>query len=263
MRFALHVHKLLRLLDGFYITNDGNTPPDRALGEFTQEVIESACGTLCGRKVVSGGYLQPQKGNVLKLCKVSSNAQYDPKLAIPISPRKQPGPGPAAHAFKQTEIPYHPVYMPEREREEAWLAEVKTDGEYRFPPPTQVGWVAAEQPELQDFHSVLCVLTRHFTTDRTDNVGILTFSTRKRDPFLPMIGPREVMEVTQRCRPPLAFAARLGETVERERQLLMRKQSAGNDARLVRYHRFQPRRQEADQAVKPHQDVAAQAVIVS
>lgn len=61
VRFALHVHKLLRLLDGFYITNDGNTPPDRALEEFTQEVIESACETLCGRKVVSGGYLQRKR----------------------------------------------------------------------------------------------------------------------------------------------------------------------------------------------------------
>ena len=183
--FAYQVRRLLALLDAFYVpeTEESIAPAADVLERFTQEVIEAACTTLCGKTTVAGGYLKPSKG-LLKLWKQSNGAEYDEELEIPLR-STEPGPGPAALAFKQKIRPYHSVYLPEKDRPEAWFVATAGAG-YRLPPPQQVGWVAARDKALEDFKSVVCIPVRFYAGGGKEyNMGALTFSTKARDPFLP------------------------------------------------------------------------------
>jgi len=163
----------------------GTPAAAQLLEEFTKEVIRAACDALCGRAAVCGAYMTPREENSLKLWQVSANAHYDLGLTIPL-PQDKPGPGPGAWAFKQ-EHPYNPVYLPEKERTEAWSVQARVGGaHYNLPPPTEVDWVEAKDSTLEAFQSVLCVPVRFYGTDgKPRNNGVLTFSTKRRDPFLP------------------------------------------------------------------------------
>jgi hypothetical protein len=188
--FALHVRRLLRLLDIFYVAEPGKPllPPRECLEQFTTAVVGAACATLCGKAAVAGGYMTPQEENSLKLWKISENANYDKELIIPLA-TNEPGPGPAALAYKQKEPPYYSVYLPYKDekddKKEAWFVADAQGEQFQFPPPKQVRWIPAKDQSLEDFRSVLCVPVRFYSGKEIGvNGGVLTVSTKRRDPFL-------------------------------------------------------------------------------
>jgi hypothetical protein len=178
-QFIYSVRLLLRMKDELSATPRLTSV---TLEKFIETLLDSACETLCGKTKVAAGYMIIERG-FLKLIKTSSNAKYDMTLSIPVDKLEEPGPGPAAVAYKQAERML--VYMPDKETREAWRVHPLGDQErFTLPAPIDAGWVPTSDPTLESFRSVLCVPVRFSAGDKEKNTGILTFSSQNRDPFL-------------------------------------------------------------------------------
>lgn len=178
--FLQKMRLLLRRADEFQAK--GTDVSATEVGEFIAAVLDAACKTLCGRTEVAAGWFAA-RNNVLRLVEATSNANYFEELAIPLDlPGEGPGPAAVAHKLSERRI----VYMPDKETEEAWcILPIEGEGDrFRYPAPVKAGWYSTPDPKFEDFRSVLCVPVRFRLGEDELKMGVLAFSTKKRDPFL-------------------------------------------------------------------------------
>jgi hypothetical protein len=177
-RFQEGLRELFDRLHSLARARDGAEVLDKQFDEFSTFLVGVAAQTFSIKSQVDVGLMVklPDKDR-LKLVKWSARANYDRKLEVALpqgATYDESGPAGIAHEMKLL------VYTPKKERnpKESWAfrySQTGRDFEFNY---DQIGdprphWKKAEK---EDFSSVICVVI--------DDVGVLNFSTKMRDPFI-------------------------------------------------------------------------------
>jgi hypothetical protein len=183
-RFLKGIRAQLFELEKFAYGNDRTVDPTDRLAEFVEGFLDVASNTLCAHRHVDGGLMveSPEKDCVM-LVSSSKAARYPKTLSIPIPSNETTSTGPAGWSFQRTQI----VYMPSKEKKESWPFDLLAEnGSERYEPSEPLkGWIAASEPNLENFRSVLCVPVAIYQEKRQKRkFGVLNFSTSARDPFV-------------------------------------------------------------------------------
>jgi hypothetical protein len=191
LRFHWGAKRALKRLEALHFELlDSTSDPQSVFESFLIEVLEIAANTFSGRLRVDAGVMTKEPHEeVLVLRYRSSLANYPNALRIPIPPGNDfSETGPAGLAFARDVL----VYVPHKNTKRSWpfvslddlgatgLLEPRYEADYPV-----VCWVAAPNPGLEDFHSVICVpIGTPPGNSPQMKFGVLNLSTKARDRFV-------------------------------------------------------------------------------
>jgi hypothetical protein len=189
---TLFLYGLKTVLDGFdrlLGADDDERNADERLREFTQGAINAYSLTLSGCFETDAGIMFKQRrGRSIELDVSSTDAMYPDRLVIPLPPGRNqtisPGDtGPAGISYDRLCL----VYVPKKKTKKAFPFLRMEDSKgmrYTVRDPIKC-WVHADDPEKEDFRTVLCApVSGYQTKDKDQKFGVLNFSTKSRDPFV-------------------------------------------------------------------------------
>lgn len=184
INFVRNMVDLLTRLETFVLGEDqSGSTAERAM-QFTDEVIAHTCNTLCGGKKINGAMLlvnEPHTELTLVCPRPEGSFQEGLKLQVPNGDPNIPL-SPGGVAFREAKI----TYMPKKKGGEKRECSLLFDW-HGFQWTSHVhGWVRTLLESQENFRSLLCIpVTTYRNLNQSWSSGVLTFTTTRRDPFVP------------------------------------------------------------------------------
>ncbi|MDQ1636765.1 MAG: hypothetical protein QOF62_104 [Pyrinomonadaceae bacterium] len=184
INFMKGMEHLLTRLETFVFGDDQPGSTAERAEQFTKEVIAHTCNTLCGGKKISGAMLlvnEPHTELTLVCPQPEGSFQEGLKLQVPNGDPNIPV-SPGGVAFREAKITYMPRKKGGEKRECSLLFDWHG---YQWTSHVH-GWVRTMLESQESFRSLLCIpVTTYRNLNESWSSGVLTFTTTRRDPFVP------------------------------------------------------------------------------
>jgi hypothetical protein len=191
--FQYGMKQMLEGLQRLAFSRDDGIDMQTKLENFIESFLQVTANTFSVKSKAEAGLMMKHPDTeTLELRKASKGANYPDELTIPLPDGADVSKsGPAGVAFANR----HVAYVPKKERKIVWrFHRSETESADTLLPASWVPekcWVPAEspvgcfRPDLEDFHSILCVPIGIYLNDsEKEPFGVLNVSTKARDPFV-------------------------------------------------------------------------------